>query len=143
MSINVKPINEVPEIETLSDGDKLLVNNNGAAKQIDASKVGGSGGGTIIYCNPVTMDGETTLIMSGHKDIERTEEKRYSFSEFSALLTSSVIALSILSLDGEMEVYVTPMMINLDTEFNTAQILALSGSQVSTIVLLFSDSSLD
>ena len=39
MSINFKPINEVPEIEALNEGDKLLVNSNGTARQIDAEKV--------------------------------------------------------------------------------------------------------
>ena len=43
MSINFKKITEVTEITELSEGDKLIVNSNGAAKQIDASKIGGGG----------------------------------------------------------------------------------------------------
>lgn len=39
--MNLKPINEVPEIESLQEGDKILVNSNGTAKQIAARKVGG------------------------------------------------------------------------------------------------------
>lgn len=37
MSINFKKITDVPVITELTEGDTLLVNNGGAAKQIDAS----------------------------------------------------------------------------------------------------------
>lgn len=42
MAVNLKSITEVPEITELGDGCKVLVNNNGAAAQIDGSKLGGS-----------------------------------------------------------------------------------------------------
>lgn len=41
--MNLKPINEVPEIDSLQEGDKILVNSNGLATQIAAEKVGGGG----------------------------------------------------------------------------------------------------
>lgn len=72
MAINFKPINEVPTIEALAEGDKVLVNSGGTAKQIDASLVGGSGGGTVIYIKDFT---EGTDMMTGSpcKDAELTQ----------------------------------------------------------------------
>lgn len=72
MAINFKPINEVPTIEALAEGDKVLVNSGGTAKQIDASLVGGSGGGTVIYIKDFTED---TDMMAGSpcKDAELTQ----------------------------------------------------------------------
>lgn len=72
MAINFKPINEVPTIEALSDGDTLLVNSGGTAKQIDASLVGGSGGGTVIYIKDYT-EGTDMVTGSPCKDAELTQ----------------------------------------------------------------------
>lgn len=58
--MNLKPINEVPEIESLQEGDKILINSNGAAKQVAASKVGGLPTGGEPHQQLVTdKDGNT------------------------------------------------------------------------------------
>ena len=72
MAINFKPINEVPTIEALAEGDKVLVNSGGTAKQINASLVGGSGGGTVIYIKDFT-EGTDTTTGSPCKDAELTQ----------------------------------------------------------------------
>ncbi|MBP3427125.1 MAG: hypothetical protein J6M47_02550 [Clostridia bacterium] len=54
--MNFRPINEVPEIEALNEGDKLLVNSNGTARQIDAEKV-----------NPILKAPEAEELTEGDK----------------------------------------------------------------------------
>lgn len=55
-NINLRPISELPEVESVSEGDKLLLNSNGEAKMIAASKVGGSGGGGgTVYLQAVEI----------------------------------------------------------------------------------------
>lgn len=54
--MNFRPINEVPEIEALTEGDKLLVNSNGTARQIDAEKV-----------NPILKAPEAEELTEGDK----------------------------------------------------------------------------
>lgn len=57
-NINLRPVGELPEAESISDGDKaLLVDVNGVAKQIPASKLGGSGGGGHTIYAEATLDG--------------------------------------------------------------------------------------
>ena len=143
MSINVKPINEVPVIDALSEGDKLLVNSNGSAKQIDASKVGGSGGGggVIIYGAIVGMEGET-LNVSCHKSAARTESDVMTFVEFAELVSSGPMALAV-SEDGVHEMYLIPMMLTPDSETSMAQGLMLMGTSIATINFIFPDSALN
>jgi hypothetical protein len=140
MSINTKPITEVPVIEELSEGDKLLVNSGGAAKQIDASKVGGSGGGGggIIYCMP--MGGtEESLNVSCHKSASRNETDIMTFVEFAGLVSSGPVSLAI-SEDGVLELYLTPMMIMPNHETSTAMGMFLMNGDVVIMNLLFPDS---
>lgn len=68
MSFNFKPINEVPEIDAVSVGDKLLVNSNGAAKQIDASKIGGGGGGTVYLNVLQTSEDFSEMVVQCYAD---------------------------------------------------------------------------
>lgn len=140
MSINTKPITEVPVIEELSEGDKLLVNSGGAAKQIDASKVGGSGGGGggIIYCLPI--DGtEDNIFVSCHKSAARTESDIMTFVEFEELVSSGPMALAI-SEDGVHEMYIIPMMLIPDSETSMAQGMIFMVQSVANINFIFSDS---
>lgn len=140
MSINTKPITEVPVIEELSEGDKLLVNSGGAAKQIDASKVGGSGGGggVIIYGMMFGMEGEN-LNVTCHKSAARTESDIMTFVEFEELVSSGPMALAI-SEDGVHEMYIIPMMLIPDSETSMAQGLMFMGTSVANINFLFPDS---
>lgn len=73
--MNFKPIGEVPEVQALAEGDKLLVNSGGMAKQIDASKVGGSGGGSApVY---VQLGAELTEPVMAYKDEAFTQPMTY------------------------------------------------------------------
>jgi hypothetical protein len=77
-NINLRPISELPEVESISDGDKLLLNSNGEAKLIDASKVGGSGGGGTIYVEMIEVD-ETfdNAAFVCYADAEHTQQLTY------------------------------------------------------------------
>lgn len=46
-TMNLRPFSDLPETDAINEGDKVLVNQDGMAKQLDANKIGGSGGGTI------------------------------------------------------------------------------------------------
>lgn len=78
--MNLKPINEVPEIESLQEGDKILVNSNGLAKQIAASKVGGRGGGMGTIYGTVQMLDETisSAMLVAYADKEMTKPMTYA-----------------------------------------------------------------
>lgn len=79
MSINFKPINEVPVIDGFSDGDMVLVNSGGTAKQIDASKVGGGGGSAPVYLQPSSDTAATA-----YKDEAYTQMMTYAEGEAAA-----------------------------------------------------------
>ena len=75
MSNFLKPINNLPVAESVSEGDKILINSGGVAKQIDASLVGASGsGGTVVYAQ--IMD-ETFGVVTAYKDAEHTQMMTY------------------------------------------------------------------
>ena len=65
--MNFKKITDIPVLEEILDGDMLVVNHGGAAAQIDASKVGGSGGsdnaGQVLYVgiNDEALEGGGTV----------------------------------------------------------------------------------
>lgn len=46
-TMNLRPFSNLPETDEIKEGDKVLVNQDGMAKQLDASKISGSGGGTV------------------------------------------------------------------------------------------------
>lgn len=76
MSNFLKPINNLPIAESVSAGDKILINSGGVAKQIDASLVGGSGsGGTVIYAQ--IMDASFGVV-TAYKDAELTQIMTYA-----------------------------------------------------------------
>ena len=92
MAINFKPINEVPVAEELAEGDTLLINSGGTAKQIDATKVGGSGGGTIIYLKDYTPDeSDGNATASPCLDAEMTQVM--STAELAATIASGPVVL--------------------------------------------------
>ena len=72
MSFNFKPINEVPEINTVSNGDKLLVNSNGTAKQIDANKITSGGGGTVYLKILQSSEDLSEMTVQCYADEEHT-----------------------------------------------------------------------
>ena len=75
MSNFLKPINTLPVAESVSEGDKILINSGGVAKQIDASLVGGGGGMTAIYAKPA-VDNETAVM--AYKDADYTQQMTYA-----------------------------------------------------------------
>lgn len=107
MAINFKPINEVPVVEELAEGDMLLVNSGGAAKQIDASKVGGSGGGTIIYLKDFTPDDSgSNATAAPCKDAEMTQV--LSTAELAVAIASGPVVLYADAMG--MPAWFTPML---------------------------------
>lgn len=76
MSNFLKPINNLPVAESISEGDKILINSSGVAKQIDASLVGGGGGGmTVIYAKYAD---ENEVTVMAYKDADYTQQMTYA-----------------------------------------------------------------
>ena len=75
MSNFLKPIKNLPVAESVSEGDKILINSGGVAKQIDASLVGGGGGMTVIYAKPADDNGVTVM---AYKDADYTQQMTYA-----------------------------------------------------------------
>lgn len=73
MNINFKPINEIPEIEALEEGDKVLVNHQGMARLLDGSKVGGNGSGRgLIYVYATGSGSSQQTVGTAYADLECT-----------------------------------------------------------------------
>lgn len=137
--MNLKPINEVPEVEALQEGDKILINSGGAAMQIAAEKVGGSGGGiTTIYGALGTM-GEGVFVATAYADKEMT--KPLTFAEGKAILESGMrLALSMAELGVDSWAYLFPM-VQPNEEAKAFAIVSPFADQ-DEIPLVFSDTDL-
>lgn len=106
MAVNLKSITEVPEITELGDGCKVLVNNNGAAAQIDGSKLGNLDLETITSAAEITelVDGCKVLVnnngtlaqIDGSKlgGSKRTKELKYEWTPGLAEDGSQIINVS-------------------------------------------------
>lgn len=135
MSINFKPINEVPEVESLSEGDKLLVNSNGAAKQIDASKVGGSGGGGgVFYAGPGENENGLTFMVFADKELTKT----MTFAEGMAVFESGPVVISV-SFEGT-PMFIYPLFASLDAESKVCFVAIYMMEQMLQGTMIFSDS---
>lgn len=143
MSINFKPINEVPEITELAEGDKLLVNSGGTAKQIDASKVGGKGGGgsAPIYAVMVGGDDESGAFgLLSYADADHTQMLTYDQGVEMLLGVCTVVV------DAEMAG--VPSMIAIpvgsvpDPETRSIQIVIAVGESMGQAILAFSDTAM-
>ena len=61
MSLDFKRLSEVPELEEIPDGGKVLVNDAGTIKQFAANGLGGGGYDAVIY---VDMDEELDPVIA-------------------------------------------------------------------------------
>ena len=64
--MNFKKITDVPVLEEILEGDMLVVNHGGTAAQIDASKVGGSGGSMNIAEQALWVGVEEGYVENGN-----------------------------------------------------------------------------
>lgn len=141
MAINFKPINELPEIESVSAGDKLIVNSGGAAKQIDASKVGGSGGGSadIIYVDGSGFNPENQEFQAmAYADKEMTIPMTYAQGK-AALLAGNAIMMTNSGEEGEA--YMCPIMVQAVDNAKIAIAFCFLISSTLGLMLMFSDTS--
>lgn len=141
MAINFKPINELPEIESVSAGDKLIVNSGGAAKQIDASKVGGSGGGSadIIYVDGSGFNLESQEFHAmAYADKDMTTPMTYAQGK-AALLAGNAIMMTGSGEEGET--YMCPLMVQAVDDAKIAVAICFLISSTFSLVFMFSDTS--
>lgn len=139
--MNLKPINDVPEIESLQEGDKILVNSNGLAKQIAAEKVGGSGGGMgTFYGEPAPGPDNSGLMFTAYSDKELTVPMTYA--EGKEMVENGGMRLCMsAALMGDVNgwMYVIPaMVIPIDEQYMIMGSIAM-GADVSELWIVFSD----
>lgn len=90
--MNFKKITDIPVLEEILEGDMLVVNHDGSAAQINASKVGGRGEGNIGQILYVTFEPRT----EGTRTVEvYSDESRETMMTFqqgkNALLTTHIL----------------------------------------------------
>ena len=134
MSFNFKPINEVPEIDAVSDGDKLLVNSNGAAKQIDAKKIGGSGGGTIYGILTVGTSGNIVVVYA-----DENHNTQLTYEQAMQMLKGGAVIFS--TLEGA-SVIVTPLAVIPSDEARAFQMIACV-EEIALFAVICADSIID
>lgn len=145
MSVNIKPINEVSVVEEVAEGDKILLNRGGVAAQIDASKVGGSGGGAAggaVYVDLTSaLNGESSeALVQAFVDIEMTTPMDYATGK-NILLGAGKLAqdFSAIAVPGAVA-YVVPAAIIDVAESKGMQAQVQMGSDPAMLTILFSDS---
>ena len=72
-TMNLRPFSNLPETDAIKEGDKVLVNQDGMAKQLDANKLGGSGG--TIYGKPSIDD--SGIIFVVYADVNHNKQLTY------------------------------------------------------------------
>ena len=78
-NINLRAINEIPVVESISDGDRALLVDANGAKQIPANKLGGGGaGGGIVYTDADLFGGETSITATAYMDEALTQPMDYA-----------------------------------------------------------------
>lgn len=135
--MNLKPINEVPEVEALQEGDKILINSNGAAMQIAASKVGGSGGGVGAIYGAIQMDDNGDAFITAYADKEMTVSMTYA--EGKAMAESGMrlcVDMTATGTDGWM--YLFPIALPIDLAKAIQSTISVGGDALD-IMILFTD----
>lgn len=136
MAINFKPINELPEIESVSEGDKLLVNSGGTAKQIDASKFAGGGGAVgVIYIDMSEESVDGNVTSGAFSDVSLST--LYTYEQGKALLLRGNAMACVH--EGAVASYVLPTMFMLDDDGHSATVVAAIAGNVMQFVIGFAE----
>lgn len=142
MSMNIKPINEVPFIENLTENDSVLVNSGGVAKQIAASKIGGSGGGgKPVYISIIEGDfSSESMVVKAFDDEALTSQ--LTFAEgVERFLGGSVLALKSETEGASVVVSITPLFSSNMNEMKISMCMVNMGNEASTaMTVTYSDS---
>ena len=135
-NINLRPAGETPVVEAISDGDKaLLIDANGMVKQIPANKLGGSGGGGIIYA-VLTMSDDTTE-NTARLYADEANSQMLTYEEAKEKFKSGAIMYGV---SNGMSVFITPLMVVPLEETKAFQIAVLVFGTAAEVAGLCSDS---
>lgn len=128
-NINLRPISELPEVESVSVGDKFLLNSGGEAKLIDASKMGG-GGGTIYAELEFATDSDSDNIARVYAD--EAHSNMLTYDQAKEKLKSGA---ALIYADLEVTAVVTPLTIIYRNYMKSFIMLAYYEGVVPFIVL--------
>ena len=151
MSVNIKPINEVPVVEEVTAGDRVLVNRSGAAVQVPANALGGGSGGGggaaggaaggAVYVDLQSTMGEEggEAIVQAFTDIEMTTPMDYETGK-TILLGAGKLSQDFSAVTPGAVAYFTPTGVMDIEEAKLMQaMVSLDGTGFS-FVIVFSDS---
>ena len=140
MGINFKPINEVPEITEISEGDKLLVSSGGEAKQIDAGMFAASGGASAEVIHIAVEDMSAASVMaSAYADAEMTQMMTYAQGK-AALLAGNAIRMHNEAIAAEgAEAYAYPVIVQAADAQKVALAFCYMIESMLQFTLTFSD----
>lgn len=140
MAINFKPINEVPEITEISEGDKLLVNSGGEAKQIDAGKVGGSGGASAEVIHIAVEDMSAASVEApAYADADMTQMMTYEQGKAALLAGNAILVHNEAIAEDGAEAYLYPLLVQAVDEVKIAMAACFLIERTMQIILQFSD----
>lgn len=126
-TMNLRPFSNLPETDAIKEGDKVLVNQDGIAKQLDAGKIGGSGGGTIY--------GELTTDTSGNIVVVYADEDhntQLTYEQAKQMFKGGAVIFGTLN---SVSAIVTPLMVALSDEAKAFQMIACVEDIVAFVVI--------
>lgn len=133
-TMNLRPFANLPETDAIKEGDKVLVNQDGMAKQLDASKIGGSGGGTIYGILNLSKD---VTIAEVYTDENHTTQLTYE----QAMQMFKGGAVLFVTLDG-ISMILTPLAVITNDEARAFQMTAYV-EEIGSFVVVCADTIID
>lgn len=132
-TMNLRPFVNLPETDAIREGDKVLVNQDGIAKQLDASKIGAGTGsrGLTIYVSLEELDSAEIVNANAYADKELTTQMIYDEVKEKAM--GGVVICGSL---GGITIIITPSQCILNDEIKVMMIVS-DGVEKS---LVFADS---
>ena len=145
--MNFKKITDVPVLEEILEGDMLVVNHGGAAAQIDASKVGGSGGELlfpVFYVdggsNP--SDGDDVNYVNGYVYSDYDCTQGVTFAEgLERLKKGCWVCMRYTEDEFDHGQYVAPVF-SIDENYKTLNAAFAYGGMRYVVEMVFSDGSI-
>lgn len=133
-TMNLRPFANLPETDAIKEGDKVLVNQDGMAKQLDASKIGGSGGGTIYGIPTVATSGNIVEVYADENHTTQlTYEQAMQMFKGGAVIFGTLDSVSAI---------ITPLAVVLNDESRAFQMIACV-EEIMPFVVICADSIID
>lgn len=143
MSFNFKPITQVPEVFETAAGDKVLLNSSGVAKQIDVSKIGGSGGTVYVDGTFPPEDTSNQIAALAFADAEYSKKLNYETAKKLLIGGAAIHARTSEAYGVNNEASASPIAVIYMNDARAIQCVLHIGEMVLQMMLICSDTILD